>query len=144
MYVIVQHFFSIGFFNCLNSVLFFCFSSFYYIVVLNFFSPSIMYGVQCHHHPLVNKRPQICSACRNNNPTKRQTMIYKILHRKLKIKQHKFHKNLGLNSCSTRCTHPVTLVKNLSHEWGKDGIVITTSRTACLKASSVCAFIFQV
>jgi hypothetical protein len=46
--------------------------------------------------------------------TKRQTMIYKTSHRKLKIEQHKFHKNLGLNSCSTRCTHPVTLVKNLT------------------------------
>jgi hypothetical protein len=30
--------------------------------------------------------------------SKGQTIIYKTLHRKLKIEQHEFHKNLGVNS----------------------------------------------
>jgi hypothetical protein len=32
------------------------------------------------------------------NRTKRQTMIYKILHRKLKIKQREHHKKIGVNA----------------------------------------------
>ena len=42
--------------------------------------------------------------------TKEQTKIYKVLHRKLMISQHKPHKNLS--SCSTSATRRVTLIKN--------------------------------
>ena len=67
--------------------------------------------------------------------TKEQTMIYKILHRKLKIEQHAPPLKIGCElmcsgrvrrSCSTCGTRRVTLVTNqvISHERSKDRIVI--------------------
>jgi len=53
-------------------------------------------------------------------------MIYKTLHRKLKIEQHNPNKNTrGRNSCSISGIRHATLVTNpvISHEWGKDRIV---------------------
>ena len=70
---------------------------------------------------------------------KGQTAIYKTLHRKRKIVQHKPTKNRGWlrcsgwvsSSCSTSGTRRVTLVTNpvISYEWGKDQEVVTTSGT---------------
>ena len=69
--------------------------------------------------------------------TKEPIVIYKTLHRKLQIEQHKHHLKPRMNSCyvsgrvsrscSTSGTHRVTLVTNsvISHEWGNDRIVIT-------------------
>jgi len=36
----------------------------------------------------------------NRERTKGQTMIYKTLHRRVKIKQQKYHKNPGVGSCA--------------------------------------------
>jgi hypothetical protein len=66
-------------------------------------------------------------------------MIYKTLHRKLKIAQHEPTKigddrkcsRMVSNSCSTCGIRRVTLVTNpvISHESGKDRILITTNGT---------------
>jgi hypothetical protein len=68
-----------------------------------------------------------------------KTVIDKILHRKLKIGQYELHKTGGEVMCSGRVTnsfyssdtHCVILVANpmVSHESGKEGVVITTNRT---------------
>jgi len=70
--------------------------------------------------------------------TKWQTIIYKILHRKLKIERYELYKNRwwtrilrkGSSSGST-CVTRVTLLTNpvVCHEWGKDRIVITVNGT---------------
>ena len=66
-------------------------------------------------------------------------MIYKTLHRKLKIEQHEPHKNGGEfkssrrvnSSCSTRGTRRITLVTYpmTSHEWGMTGMWCSTNGT---------------
>ena len=54
---------------------------------------------------------------------KRQTMIYKTLHRKLKIKAHEPHKRFGE---SATLVAPVVLFMTISHKCEKDGIGIKT------------------
>jgi hypothetical protein len=70
--------------------------------------------------------------------TKGQTIIYKTLHRKLKIVQHEPRIKTGSElvcsrrlSSSTRSTRYVTLDTNpgIRHGWGKDQILITTNET---------------
>jgi hypothetical protein len=58
-------------------------------------------------------------------------MIYKTLHRKPKIEQHKPREKPGMNACSTNGTRRVTVVTNpvISHTWGMDGILITANAT---------------
>ena len=69
-----------------------------------------------------------------NTKQKRQTMIYKILNRKLQTEQHELHKKKAemkpgsdvIKSCSTNSNRR-TIVTNsvINHEWGNDGIMIT-------------------
>lgn len=66
--------------------------------------------------------------------TKWQTMINKKLIIKLKIEQNEPHQKPWMNSgWSTNCTLCATLVvkREINHEWRKDRIVITASRTMC-------------
>ena len=73
---------------------------------------------------------------------KGQRMIYKTLHRKIKIEQHEHEPDWNRgelrcsgrvsSSCSTSSTLCVTVVTNpvINHEWGQDDrIVITTNWT---------------
>ena len=76
---------------------------------------------------------------------KKKTWLYKALHRKLKIEQHKKWGWTSLlrkvrSSCSTSDTHGVSVVNYpvISHEWGKDGILITTNGTF------PCSFVTQI
>ena len=71
--------------------------------------------------------------------SKGQAMIYKTLHRKQRSSNSNHTKNrrwiqvllVWSSSCSTSSTSHVTLVTNpvISHEWGKNWIVIMTNRT---------------
>ena len=94
--------------------------------------------------PKVNQNPLIeegQTTQRQAKRTKGQTMIYKTLHRKLKIEQHKPTKTGGFlrcplfvresSPCSTSDTRRVTLVTNpvISHGQGKDREVLTTTGT---------------
>ena len=79
--------------------------------------------------------------------TKIQTMMYKILHRKLTIEKNNSNLKQGVNStvsCSsttsdTSCVNHVTNPV-ISHAWGKHQIVITTN----VKLSSLISKVFGV
>jgi hypothetical protein len=94
--------------------------------------------------------------CSNHNEqykrkrTKGQMMIYKTLHRKLKIEQHKPYKNRGWTRVLRKGNqfllhiwdHHATLVTDrvISHEWGEDRIVITknSAKTVWLYIQIMC------
>jgi len=72
--------------------------------------------------------------CLKRKRTKLQTMIYKTLHRNVKIEQHRNWVNCGRvsSSYSNSGTCHVTLVENLgiSHERGKEDGIVTTTKGA--------------
>jgi hypothetical protein len=81
-------------------------------------------------------KSEAINAMTKRKNTKEQTMIYKTLHRKLKIEQTELTGNelicyeIGGNSCST-ATRRITLLTNpvISHGRGKDRIVFTKNGT---------------
>jgi Ni/Co efflux regulator RcnB len=80
---------------------------------------------------------------------KKQTMIYKTIHRKRQIEQHQHHLKKGVNSgtpesirtsCSTRDTRLTALVRSpvIGHKWWKaDEIVITSNKNISLDVCDI-------